>query len=68
MYFLPWHVYLKISVAFLGTEGIVNFSIMRHGHLVSCWTKIVEKSKSGSVSVRKDVIEDSYLGVKFGYL
>jgi hypothetical protein len=68
MYCLPWHVYFKIAVAFLGTEGIVNFSIMRHGHLVSCWTKIVEKSKSGSVSVRKDVIEDSYLGVKFGYL
>jgi len=67
-YALPFHVYFKIAVAFLGTEEIVNFSILRQGHLVSCWTKLIEKSKNGTVSIRKDVTSASYLGINFGYL
>lgn len=68
LYSLPFHVYFKIAVAFLGREGIVNFSIIRQGHLVSCWTKMREKSKTGSVTIRKDVSQDSYLGINYGYL
>jgi hypothetical protein len=68
LYILPFHLYFKIAVAFLGTEGIVNFSILRHGHLVSCWTKLIEKSKSGTVNLKKNIIHDKYLGVDFGYL
>jgi len=68
LYVLPFHLYFKIAVAFLGTDGIVNFSILRHGHLVSCWTKLIEKSKTGTVTLRKNIIRDKYLGVDFGYL
>ena len=68
LYALPFHVYFKVAIAFMGTNGIVNFSIIRHGHLVSCWTKLSEKSKSGTVTIRKDIMQDDYLGVNYGYL
>jgi hypothetical protein len=67
-YALPFHVYFKIAVAFLGKDEIVNFSILRQGHLVSCWTKLIEKSRNGTVSIRKNVTNTSYLGISFGYL
>lgn len=68
LYTLPFHMYFKIAVAFLGKKDIINFSIVRHGHIVSCWTKMKEKSKDGAVDVRSTVDRDNYLGIDFGYL
>jgi hypothetical protein len=65
---LPFHVYFKIAVAFLGKDEIVNFSILRQGHLVSCWTKLIENSRNSTVSIKKNITNTSYLGISFGYL
>lgn len=68
LYALPFHVYFKIAVAFLGAKDIINFTVVRHGHIVSCWTKMKQKSEKGSVEVRSSIDRDNYMGIEFGYL
>ena len=68
LYCLPFHVNFKIVVAMLGTEDLVSFSIVKHGHVVSCWTKIKNAQESKYVTVKNSVQEEEYMGVKYGVL
>lgn len=68
LYTLPFHVFFKVAVAFLGTKDIINFNIIKHGHIVSCWTKMKQRSQNGTVEVRSTVDRDNYMGIDFGYI
>jgi hypothetical protein len=68
LYLLPFHVNFKVAVAFFGTENLVTFSVVKDGHLVSCWTKIKDQSEDSTVSVKRSIPSESYLGVEYGIL
>ena len=68
LYCLPFHVIFKTVVAFMGTEELVSFSIIRGGHVVSCWTRIKNAEEDSTVTVKTNIQRDNYLGISYGVL
>ena len=68
LYCLPFHISVKVAVAFLGNDDLVTFTVTKANHIVYCWTKIKEESRAGNVSVRNSIPTSNYLGVSYGIL
>jgi hypothetical protein len=68
LYSLPFHVNFKVAVAFLGTNDLVNFTMLKDGHVVSCWTRLKKHGESGAVSVKQSIPISNYMGVEYGVL
>jgi len=68
LYSIPFHVSFKIAVAFLGKKDLVSFNLIRHGHVVNCWTRLKDNGEGATVSVKNTVQTDSYLGINYGVL
>jgi hypothetical protein len=68
LYCLPFHVSIKVAVAFLGTEDLVTFNVTKDQHIVFCWTKLREDYKNGNVNVKRSIPKETYLGIKYGTL
>lgn len=68
LYVLPFHLSIKIAVAFLGKDDLVTFHVIKDGHLVSCWTKLKKHSDSGTVSVKNSIPSESYMGIDYGII